>query len=336
MKISWKQRLLGIPEKETLFSTRGYEPCDPATRRFLENIIREFVAGYHLALNVKNPDQLIAQLDRKFDKHHVGFAYEGTGMYFSLLDFFFPWGPSRLRAFTDTLANKHDYIITVGAGFAVGRLPWGPFMLERYMRKIDPMKAWCVPDGYGFHQGIFHHKIYIDQCKAPPKWIRPYARQLFDSGIGRSLWWVKGASPERIKQAIDRFPEPRQAELWCGIGVACSYAGGVDEQALLKLRDFSGQYLLDFLSGLPFAARMRHDGANNSPFTERACRCLLNKTSEEAANITIQVVDELHPDRMGATEIREQAYKLVRENIMNHLRNEVPDTGQKVAGAYAG
>ena len=336
MKISWKQRLFGIPEKETRFATRGYEPCDPDMQRFLENIIREFVAGYHLALNVGNPDQLIAQLESKFDKHHVGFAYEGTGMYFSLLDFFFPWGASRLRAFTDYVGNKHDYIITVGAGFAVGRLPWGPLMLEHYMRKIDPRKAWCVPDGYGFHQGIFHHKAYIGQCKAPPRWIRPYARQLFDSGIGRSLWWVMGASPERIKQAIHRFPEPRQAELWCGIGVACSYAGGVDEHALLKLREFSGQYLFDFLSGIPFAARMRYDGGNSSPYTERACRVLLNMTLEEAADITVQVVEKLNRENMDDTETREQAYTLVRQNIMRQLQNATVDAGQKAAGSYAG
>lgn len=335
MTIPWKQRLFGIPAKETNLAARGYEPCDPVVRNYLEKIIQEFVAGYHLALNIRNTNQLAKQLDDKFDNHHVGFAYEGTGMYFAMLDLLFPWGASRLRAFTEKPAKKHDFIVTVGAGFAVGRLPWGPLMLERYMRKIDPMMAWCIPDGYGFHQGIFHHRRYIDRCEEPPKRIQPYARQLFDSGIGRSLWWVKGASPERIKQAIDRFPEQRQAELWCGIGVACSYAGGVDEKVLLKLRDFSGPYLFDFLSGIPFAARMRYDGENRSPSTEQACRVLLNKTLEETANITLQVVEGLRPQEMTEQEVREQAYVLVRQHLMNRLQQEIQGVQKIAAGAYA-
>lgn len=335
MRRTWKQWLFGIPNKETYFATRGYEPCDPCMRNFLEKIIRDFAAGYHLALNVRDTNRLVEQLDSNFDNHHVGFAYEGTGMYFAILDLLFPWGPSRLRTFTENAGKKHDFIVTVGAGFAIGRMPWGLFMLERYMRKIDPMKAWCVPDGYGFHQGIFHHKIYIEQCKEPPKRIPPYARQLFDSGIGRSLWWVKGASPERIKQAIDRFPQPRRAELWCGIGVACAYASGTNEGALLKLREFSGVHRLDFLSGLLFAARMRYDGKNISPWTEQACRALLNKSLEETANMTIQVFDELRPEELTEKEIREQGYAVMRQRFMHHIEKEIKDTEQKVEPVFA-
>lgn len=319
MRMSWKRYLLGVPEKEFSFSTRGFEPCDAPARNYLENIIREFVDGYHLALTVRDHKSLVSQLDKK-DKHHVGFAYEGTGMYFALLDLVMPWGPSRLRMFTESSAIKHDYIVSVGAGFAVGKLPWGVLMLERYMHRLHPLKAWCVPDGYGFYQGIFHHKRYIEQCQAPSRHIPQYAHQLFDSGIGRSLWWVKASSPERIKQAIDRFPGFRQAELWCGIGVACAYAGGVTEEVLRKLYEYSGIYLFDFLSGIPFAATMRLVGENSSPCTELACRVLLSKTIEEAANMADQALADQYVEDMPEEEIREQGYSSIREHLVDQMK----------------
>lgn len=336
MKISWKQRLLGVPERETRFATRGYEPCDPQNRDFLEKIIREFVAGYHLALNIQDTNRLVEKLDSSFSDHHVGFAYEGTGMYFAMLDLLLPKRISRLQEFADGVAKKHDYIVLVGAGFAIGRLPWGPLVLRRYMQKIHPLKAWCIPDGYGFHQGIFHHKRYIEQCQEPPWCIPRYARQLFDSGIGRSLWWVKGASPDRIQSAINRFPESRRAELWCGIGVACAYASGVGERDLLRLSELSGVYRLHFLSGIPFAATMRHHGKNSTPWTEQACRVLLNMTLEATASLVNRILAEAQLEEMSEKKLREQGYVLMRQRLVSRLQGEFDGIELRVAGAVAG
>lgn len=319
---SWRQRFFGIPEREVSFTTRGYEPCDSSAREFLERIVREFVGGYHLALDIADTDRLVNALDTSFDDHHVGFAYEGTGMYFALRDLVWPWGQSRLRAFIEGAAKKHDFIVMVGAGFAIGRVPWGLLVFERYMRRLDPKMVWCVPDGYGFYKGIFEHRRYIEACAPPPSRLPRYAWQLFDSGIGRSLWWVKGASPERIKQAIERFPAHRQAEMWCGIGVACTYAGGIDEDGLQRLLEYAGSYRLDFLSGPPFAARMREEGGNRSPWTDRACACLLGKNAKATAALTLDVQGGLPEKSMTAREICEQTYPLVRAGLRDVIERE--------------
>ena len=321
-----RERLLAINVKEASFDRRGFDACGPVLRAKLEGMLLAFIDGYHLALKNSHPEMLAEKLRAQFDDHHVGFAFEGVGMCLALFDLLALSKHSRMRAFTDGAGSAHDYIVTVGAGFACARVPWGLRAMDGYARKLDPLIAWCVPDGYGFHQGFFHHKRFIDTAAEPPASFTGYSRELFDSGIGRSLWWVKGANPERIREAIDAFPKARRPELWSGVGVAASYAGGVAADDLLGLRQLSGPYRADFLTGVPFAARLRQKGGNHSPVTNLACRVLLDMTADEAADLIASTADDVARDVAGMTGVT-AGYALVRQRLLNHhaisLRSEV-------------
>jgi hypothetical protein len=262
--------------------------------------------------------ELVRRLDSSFDSHHVGFAFEGVGLYLALLDLLVPGRSNRLAAFLSGTGKDHDFVIAVGAGFAFARVPWGPRVLDRYLRSIDPLVAWCVPCGYGFHQGFFHHVRYVEQAQEPPRSLSPLGKQLFDSGLGRSLWWVTCADPFRIASAIDRFPERRRAELWAGVGIASSYAGGVGAAALENLLQLSGPYRADFLSGLPFSARLRQKAGNYSDATELACRILLGQSTDETANLAEAAADAVRSQVRG--EGITAAYDLVRRHLLIECR----------------
>jgi hypothetical protein len=322
-----KKVLFTMSPKEASFERRGFESDDQSVRSNLEEILRAFIAGYNLTLQIRDYEQLARRFERDFDSHHLGFAFEGAGFCCALFDLLVPRRTSRLREFTDGAARNHDYIATVGAGFAVARLPYGLRMLDRYTAKLDPLVAWCVLDGYGFHQGIFHQRVFVEECKAPPARLADYGKQLFDAGLGRSLWWSKGATPRLIKQSIDRFPEPRRSEMWHGIGVACAYAGGVDKEALLELSELSGCYAADFLSGIPFAARMRQKGGNPSHSTDMACGLLLKRTTDQAAELVVQCLDEIAATWPGTRrELGTKGYMLVRERVTRAFQIEVKET----------
>ena len=271
-----------MPPDECTFAKRGFGDCDPEVRDRLEEVGRVFEQGYTMALEIADRVKLAEALEERFDAHHVGFAFEGAGFYYALLDVMLPRRKSRLRAFTDDAARRYDYIASVGGGFALARMPWGQRALDRYMRKLDSVVGRCVPDGYGFHQAFFHHRRFVEQCAAPPSAWPSYACRLFDAGVGRSLWWSYGADPERIAQAINRFDEPRRAELWCGVGLACAYAGGVDDAVAKALPEVAGAYHADARSGVLFAASMRQQANNLSPWTERVCHLFLGMTGYEA------------------------------------------------------
>jgi len=312
------ERLLTIRPEEASFAARGFDAPNPDLSRKLEAMLGSFISGYNLAVRTSDSTGLADRLHRNFDNHHVGFAFEGVGLYLTLLDLLVPGKSTRLADFLNGVGQKHDYIIAVGSGFAIARLPWGLSSLNRYLDALDPLVAWCVPGGYGFHQAFFHHVRYVDGVQEPPRSLSPLGARMFDSGVGRALWWVKCGQPAGIASAIDRFPKDRRPELWAGIGIASAYAGGVAATELLSLRDLSGPFQADFLSGLPFAARLRQKAGNYSEPTEMACRVLLCQSTDETADLaekaSAAVVDQVRG--RGIT----NAYDLVRRELVTECR----------------
>lgn len=317
--------IFSLPARAASFDRLGFGPCDAAVRTRLERVLETFLHGYNLTLAYSDDPELVAAtLRRQLDDHHVGFAFEGAGMALALRDLLAPWRPSRLRDFIEGAGNDHDYIAIVGAGFAIARVPWGRRLWPWFMNRLDPLIAWCVPDGYGFHEGIFHRRRYFEGHAEPPAWLPPFARQLFDSGLGRSLWWSEGAQPRRIARAIGAFPAARQPEMWTGIGVAAAYAGGAGEGALGELLDLAGPHRADFLSGLPFAARMRQKGRNPSPVTARACELLLGRGANETADWLVATLGRALADESVAWEERRRdSYSQVRRRLVEDLNPSV-------------
>jgi hypothetical protein len=331
------EAVFGLSPEAVTFDERGFVCADLGVRTNLEEILRVFVRGYNTALRERDYTRVATRLASEFDSHHAGFAFEGAGMCYALFDLLVPWSRSRLRAFTDGVGRKHDYIATVGAGFAVARVPWGRWLLNSYLQRLEATVAWCVIDGYGFHQGIFHPERFTVECREAPSALPAYARQLFNSGVGRSFWWTQGASPTRIRQAIERFPEATRGEMWCGVGIAASYAGGVETRILRDLLEQSGDWSGDFLSGFPFAARMRQKGNNPSPWTMQACAELLGIASEEAADMVAREAAEIAAELEGReSQLREEGYGRLRERLLCLVRQHKGAEPRSVQGARMG
>ncbi len=120
-----------------------------------------------------------------------------------------------------------------------------------------------------------------------------YAARAFDQGLGRSFWFVEGGDAARVRQTIAEFPENRQVDLWSGIGLACVYAGEVNETALNLLRDASGVFQPQLAQGAAFAAKARCRAGNPTAYTERACRVLCGLSATDAAAITDAALENL-------------------------------------------
>jgi hypothetical protein len=314
-----KGRLLGLSPEETSFARRGLPGAGSPSRAHLESILRTFVEGYNLALRTADTGELAGRLDSSFSPAFVGFAYEGAGLYFALADLLLPRSESRLAAFIR--ANPgHDYIAAVGAGFAVARAPLGLRRLESYQQALDPLSAWCLADGYGFHQGFFHWRRFVEAREAAPASLDAQNRLLFDAGVGRSTWWVFGADPAAIASAISRFDEDRRAEMWAGVGTALAYAGGGPPRAAQHLNELAGAYRPDLLSGIPLAAHMRERGGNPAEWTEEVCAELLGQTAAEAsASVVADLSDYLDSWRGTEREKWAGCYVALRGRIRRRL-----------------
>ena len=227
----------------------------------------------------------------------------------TLLDYLTPWSNNRLNNFLKEGGGKHIYMVNVGIGWAMARLP---IFLEKYRQKLDPLLGWLAIDGYGFHQGFFDTDNYVEQQKIP-KELSPASRPVFDQGLGRCLWFVDGADVVRIPKTIESFPQQRRGDLWSGIGLACTYAGCVERADVESIKQASGEYFPQLAQGAAFAAKARLRAGNPTPHTAMACEVICGIDVETAAAITDETALNLNPK--GET----SSYQLWRQRIQDRL-----------------
>jgi enediyne biosynthesis protein E3 len=273
-------RLLRIDERETDFEVRGFAPAETSVRQALELHGRSFTAGFNEALVTPEPHALARRLD-DVDEAERGFAFEGAAMALALLDLLLPGRRRRLGRFLHGPGEAHVYMLHVGAGWALARLrrrPWGGLPL-------DPLLRWLALDGYGFHEAFFHPERVVRRGRRPRR-LRDRQLRVFDQGVGRALWFVEAADPDRIAHTIGALDPDRRADLWSGVGLAATYAGATTEEGLGRLAAASGRYRLHAAQGAAFAAGARLRAGNLVPHVETACELLCGLDARTAAGVT--------------------------------------------------
>ena len=306
-----RRAVFGISPEEVLVTRRGFHVVETSTVSRLERVGTEFLRGFHAALEDASGAVLASRLNREVEPEFRGFAFEGAGMALMLLD--------RLHLERNSLADflagpgdPHKYMVIVGAGWAFARLPWLRARLDRAMAPLDPVLRWLAVDGYGFHEGYFHWPESIGRCRLP-RGVTGYAVRAFDQGLGRSLWFVQGIQPEPVAAAIARFPSSRHADLWSGVGLACTYAGGADRPAILRLRELAGAYVNNLAQGASFAAEARIRAGNPVQHSDLVCHLVCGMSAEEAAAIPREELSGLPADG------QEPAYEVWRQRIQRRL-----------------
>ena len=311
------RQAFAISPKEVSFSHRGFPGVGRPAQEHLEAVACAFVDGYSAALE----EAQIAPLAERLEGHSPelrGLAYEGAAMALALQGFLAPWRFNRLQRLLEGPGAPHAYLVHVGVGWALARFPVPPGLA---LARLDPLLGWLAWDGFGFHQGFFHHREAL-AGRAKPRRVRGYARRVFDQGLGRSLWFIFGANVADIAVAIDRLAPARHGDLWSGVGLACAYAGGIGRGEICQLRQAAADSLPWLAQGAAFAAKARARAGNLTSGTELACRILCGSTAEAVA-VADAALEGLPDDGL------EPAYATWRSRIAQHFAEqpeEVPFT----------
>ena len=303
-----RRQLFGIPLKEIRCEQRGFNISNPVIKARIEKIGETFVFGYHAAL-IDDDNHALEDLLNTVAPELQGFAYEGAAMALALLDLMTPWQAGRLPRFLQGPGNAHAYMVHVGAGWAMARIPWG----WTYFNKLDDLLRWLAVDGYGFHQGYFNWPKYVTRQQRPEK-LTAYQQRVFDQGLGRSLWFSKGAQVDAMTVQIAAFAKERHSDLWSGLGLAAAYAGGVDEADLAGLKASAGVYLPQLAQGVAFAAKTRLRAGNLAEHTEAACRIICERSLDKAAKLTDDALIALPED--GEVPAYEHWRRRIQQNFI--------------------
>lgn len=294
--------------REATFARRGFHVSSDFARDLLECSGFSFLEGYNAAVECGYSSELISRLEA-VEAPFRGFAYEGAAMGLKLIDGLSPFNRDHFGALVGAEGSAHIYMLHVGAGLAMARLPWSP---ERLIATLDPLLNWLAFDGYGFHEGFFHWKRRIMRQRLP-RGLQGYRSRVFDQGLGRSLWYVEGAQADRIIGTISNFPASRQADLWAGIGLASGYAGGMEQRGLEELAAASGSHRGALAQGAAFAAKARLRAGNPVSHTETVCQVFCATTAVQAAAVTDSALRDLEAPP-GTP-----AYALWRTRIQRHF-----------------
>lgn len=276
--------------RETSLDVRGFHTKSRAAQDLLERIGSTFLVGYAYAAQAATVQEAADDIDTITPRFR-GFAYEGAGMGFAVRDGL-PLGANRLaERFVAGPGDRHNYLVYVGMGWAMARLPrfrWPD------AARLDPVLRWLLLDGYGFHQAYFHTRRYVAEQYQDPRFSWPdrrltaYANRVVDQGVGRALWFVNGADAALTTACADGFAEHRKPDLYAGIGLAATYAGGADEEELRILRDGAGDYRPNLAQGAAFAAECRVRGGLLVPHNDIATRVLCGCDPVQAAQIALR------------------------------------------------
>ncbi|MCI0383202.1 DUF1702 family protein [Streptomyces sp. CNQ085] len=313
------RRLVMAPSLgEVSFAGRGF-PVEATERtRQLEAVPQAVVCGFEWGIG----DRDLADTERRLSMVEPGvrgFAYEGATMACVIRDAMGPGG-HRTRDLMRGGGRPHVFLNYIGIGFAMARLPrplWRKAVPALTGPEYYPAMSWLAVDGYGFDRAYFDTSRWVDAQWTPRAYPwegdRGYFPRAVDQGIGRALWFIHGGHADRVRAAVSAFADRRRADLWSGVALAATYAGGSTSASLAALRDAAGEARGHVGQGAVFAAKARHHAGHVPEHTHTATRVFADLDVEAAARLA----DDCAAPRSGAGGIPE--YELWRRHVRGRL-----------------
>jgi enediyne biosynthesis protein E2 len=316
------RRLVLTPSlAKVTFAQRGFPVTASAATERLELIPQSVICGFEWGIDARDQWEVERRLSM-VDPEHRGFAYEGVTMAFTVLDAMGRRG-HRTRDLLLGSGQPHIFLAYIGIGFAMARLPrplWKKVLPDLTGSPYYPTMSWLAVDGYGFDRAYFDTRRWVDAQEVPARYpwdgSPDYFLRAVDQGIGRALWFIHGADAPGAAAAVGRFDSHRQADLWSGVGLAATFAGGCTGEELAALRDAAGGYAAELALGSVFAIKARTYSGFVPAHTETAAAALTGMAIEDAVTLADSTaVGTAAAADAGTT----PAYELWRQNIRAHF-----------------
>ncbi|WP_433202027.1 DUF1702 family protein [Dactylosporangium sp. CS-047395] len=248
---------------DVTFAARGFPVTPSAATRRLEAIPQSVICGFEWGIETKTNDELERRLEF-IDAPLRGFAYEGAAMALTVLDAMRPGSRSRARELLTGAGRPHTLLTYIGIGFAMSHLPrplWRNVIPDLSGTAYYPTMSWLAVDGYGFDLAYFHTDKWVRQQRRPAPYAwegdPDYFLRACDQGVGRALWFIHGGQPADVAATVAKFAEHRRADLWSGVGLAATFAGGTDPEGYATLRKLAAGHVPELAQGAVFAAKAR-------------------------------------------------------------------------------
>jgi hypothetical protein len=312
---SLRQLALAPSLEKVSFTGRGFAVPPSETSEKLEAVPQAVVCGFEWGISAPDVRDVQRRL-RLVDPEQRGFAYEGATMAFTILD---SVRGNRTAQLLSGTGERHIFLAYIGIGFAMARLPRP--LWKKVLPDLDshyfPTMSWLAVDGYGFDKAYFDTERYVDRQTpiAPYPWDGDpdYFCRVIDQGIGRALWFIHGADTGKVAAAVAAFDRHRQADLWSGVGLAATFAGGGQPAELAALVRVAGEHAAELALGSVFAVKARSYAGFVPQHTVSAAHEFTGLSVEQAT----EVADST--EVLGPISSNEPRYELWRQEIRSYF-----------------
>lgn len=248
----------------------------------MEYIKTIFQTAQENASMIEDMTELISLLEAN-EKEFLSVAYEGAAMGLALKDFAINNSYKNWSAFLEP-SKKHSPQVYIGMGWAVAQEKRDISALEEKLPANMQFRIW---DGCGYFDGIFRQRQTI-KSQNRLEYIPEKNYKAYDEGLGRSIWYICKGDETKVPEIIKTFAAERQSDLWRGIGIACSYVGGFEENALKSLKSSAEIHSTQLGIGAAMVAESRIVSDCFTKDIELVNRVFNNLSAEEAMDITVR------------------------------------------------
>ncbi|MEV0271256.1 MAG: DUF1702 family protein [Hamadaea sp.] len=314
------RNLLMTPKlADVSFAGRGFPVRETEATRRLEAIPQAVICGFEWAIDARSLWEVERRLEL-VEAEHRGFAYEGATMAYTVRDAMAGGRGVRAKELLSGSGQPHIFLTYIGIGFAMARLPrplWRTVLPDLPGTPYYPTMSWLAVDGLGFDRAYFHTRKWVTEQARPKPYpwqgYPKYFARAWDQGVGRALWFIHGGQVSDVAAAVDRFAADRQSDLWSGVGLAATFAGGTDGNGYAQLRAFAGPFAADVAQGAVFAAKARSFSGCEPAHTQLAVKTLAELDIAAAAALADDVAADGLP--ASAEPDYETWRRLVRDSV---------------------
>jgi hypothetical protein len=332
---SLRQYVLAPKLSAVTFAERGFPGAGaPATER-LEAIPQAVVCGFEWGIAGRDLWDVERRLEL-VEPEQRGFAYEGAAMAFAVRDAMAGGSGKLTRALLLGPGAPHVLLTYIGIGFAMARLPrplWRKIIPDLTGSPYYPTMSWLAVDGYGFDLAYFHTGRYVDEQRVPPPYpwegSPEYFPRAVDQGIGRALWFINGADPAAVAAAVDKFAEERRADLWSGVGLAATFAGGCSAEGLARVRESAGEHAPQLGVGVVFAIKAREFACHIPEHSALAAEHLAGLSVSDAVAIADRTEADAGEPADGTVPLYEQWRSRIRAHFTASTISAVGRNGRQ-------
>jgi enediyne biosynthesis protein E2 len=289
---------------DVTFARRGFPvapsaAASPVVAR-LEAIPQSVICGFEWGIDDRDQWEIERRLEL-VEPELRGFAYEGATMASTIRDAMAAGRGHRTRDLLSGPGRPHLFLAYIGIGFAMARLPRALWrgVLPDLDSPYHPTMSWLAVDGYGFDRAYFDTDKWVTRQWRPPAypWLgrADYFPRAVDQGIGRALWFIHGGRATDVAAAVGRFAADRRADLWSGVGLASTVAGGCPADGLRWLCRAAGEHQPHLAQGAVFGAKARASAGFVPAHTHTAVEVFADRPVGAAAALA----DDLTVGRAG-------------------------------------